>query len=86
MMVIYQIYIQGKNIKSFYSKMNHKTFRKLFFNSIYSVIILFIKQAEDVILSKNTQDTQASENQGKDKPEHIHKNQQQDDVISSKYN
>ena len=66
--------------------MNHKTFRKLFFNSIYSVIILFIKQAEDVILSKNTQDTQASENQGKDKPEHIHKNQQQDDVISSKNN
>ena len=46
--------------------MNHKTFWKLFFDTIFSVIDLFIEHAnknqqpDDVISSKNTQD-QASE-------------------------
>ena len=82
MMAIHQIYIQGRNINSFYNKMNHKTFFKLFFYTIFSVIDLFIKQTGDVISSKNNQ---ASENQVKDVL-YTHKNQQPDDVIASKYN
>jgi len=43
MMAIYQIYIQGKHIKSFYNERNHKTFRKLLFNTLYGVIELLNK-------------------------------------------
>ena len=44
MTAIYQMYIQRTNINSFYNKINHKTFRKLFFDTY-----LFIKQPDDVI-------------------------------------
>ena len=70
-MVIYQIYKEGKNINSFYNKKNHKTFRKLFFDTIFSIIDLFIKQPDDVIYQKNNQE---SENQDKNRLEHINKN------------
>ena len=71
MMAIYQIYIQGENINSFYNEMNHITFRKLFFDTIYSVLNLIHKQPDDMISSK---DDQASKYQGKNKLEHVHKN------------
>ena len=71
MMAIYQIYIQGKSINRFYNKMNHKTFRKLFFDTICIVLNLFIKQPDDL------EDNQESENNGKDKLEHINKNNNQ---------
>ena len=61
MMSIYQIYIPGKSIYSFYNKMNHTTFRKLFFDTTYSVINLIHKQPDDEISSK---DDQASEYEG----------------------
>ena len=83
MMAIYQIYIQGKNINSFYNEMNHTTFRKLFFDTIYSVINLIHKEPDDVISSKHDK---KSEYQGKNTLEHIQKKQQPDDVISSKNN
>ena len=61
--------------------MNHKIFQKLFFDTIHSVINPIYKQLDDVILSKYYQ-----KSQGKDKLGHIHKNQQSDDVISTKNN
>ena len=64
---IYQINKQEEIINSFYNELNHKTFRKLFFDTIYSVINLFIKQPDDAISSKNIQ---AFEYQSKDKLEH----------------
>ena len=78
MMAICQIYIQGENINSFYNEMNHKTFQKLFFDTISCVIYLFIEnpnknqQQHDVISSKYNQ---ASENQGKDAVKNTTKNQ-----------
>ena len=83
MMAIHQTYIQGKSFNNFYNKVNLKTFRKPFFDTIYSDINLINKQPDDVISSKNDQ---ASEYQGKYKVEHIHKNKQPSDVISSKSN
>ena len=62
--------------------MNHKLFRKLFFDAIYSIIDLFIKQPDDVNSSKNNQ---VSEYQGKDALELMNNYKQSDDVISSKY-
>ena len=47
MMAIYQIYIQGKHVKSFYNERNHTSFRKLLFNTIYSVIELLYKHLEE---------------------------------------
>ena len=44
--------------------MNHKTFRKLFFDTIYGVMILIHKQPDDVISSKYDQ---KSEYQDKNK-------------------
>ena len=43
MMAIYQVYIQGEYINNFCNKINHKTFQKLFFDKIFSVIDLFIE-------------------------------------------
>ena len=58
-----------KNIESFCNEMNHKTFFKLFLDTIFHVIDLSInysnknQQPDDVISSKNNQE---SEKQGKD--------------------
>ena len=41
MMAIYQIYIQGKHIDKLYDETNHKVFWRLFFNTLFSVIMLF---------------------------------------------
>ena len=78
MMAIYQIYIQGRNINSLYNEMNHKTFRKLFFDTIYSTINLFIQQPDNVSSSKKKQ---ASEYQDGNKVKDIRK---PDDILSSK--
>ena len=49
MMAIYQIYIEGKHIKSFYNETNHTHFRELIFHTLYSVIdLIHQKIAEKV--------------------------------------